>query len=51
MQHIGGLSLSGATGSTYNFGQQPFADVGPTGDQQTLYQTFDQWNTFSRTLC
>ena len=28
---------------TYNFGQQPWEDVGPQGDQQELYQTWEQY--------
>ena len=30
--------ISGLTAATYNFGQQPFADVGPQGDEQTLFE-------------
>jgi len=41
--HTGGTAFSSASGKTYNFGQQPFADVGPQGDEQTLYQTWEQW--------
>ena len=42
--HTGGTAFSSTSGVTYNFGQQPFADGGPQGDQLTLFQTWLEWN-------
>ena len=38
--------ITGLPSGTHNFGQQPFADVGPQGDQQLLFQT---WQQYART--
>ena len=35
--------ITGLPNGTHNFGQQPFADVGPQGDEETLYQTWEQY--------
>ena len=42
--HPGGTAFASQTDVVYNFGQQPFADVGPQGDEETLFQTWEQWN-------
>ena len=44
--HTGGGAFVSEDGRTYNFGQQPFGDVGPQGDEQTLFQTWKEWNNY-----